>query len=153
MDLKLKGKTALVTGGSEGIGKGIARALAREGVDVAMHFAGDPATLAGLLKRGGRLVSLLGYDQNQAANDPQTPPSGDLVGRAQQPPRRQQHDQRCDRDAQHCFRGQWRQKAGCVGQQHNYWGFASTWGAARCAATAWPGRRRSPRCASPGTSP
>ena len=36
MDLKLRGKTALVTGGSEGIGKGIARALAKEGVDVAI---------------------------------------------------------------------------------------------------------------------
>src|SRR5712692_4299381 len=36
MDLKLKGKTALVTGGSEGIGKGIARALGKEGVDVAI---------------------------------------------------------------------------------------------------------------------
>src|SRR6202521_1572958 len=36
MDLKLKGMTALVTGGSEGIGKGIALALAKEGVDVAI---------------------------------------------------------------------------------------------------------------------
>ena len=36
MDLQLEGKTALVTGGSEGIGKGIARALGKEGVDVAI---------------------------------------------------------------------------------------------------------------------
>ena len=36
MDLKLKSKTALVTGGSEGIGKAIAMALAKEGVDVAI---------------------------------------------------------------------------------------------------------------------
>src|SRR5215471_19059409 len=36
MDLGLEGKTALVTGGSEGIGRGIAIGLAREGVDVAI---------------------------------------------------------------------------------------------------------------------
>ena len=36
MDLELDGKAALVTGGSKGIGKAIARALAAEGVDVAI---------------------------------------------------------------------------------------------------------------------
>ena len=36
MDLQLKGKIACVTGGSEGIGKGIAAALAREGCDIAI---------------------------------------------------------------------------------------------------------------------
>jgi NAD(P)-dependent dehydrogenase (short-subunit alcohol dehydrogenase family) len=36
VDLNLKGKTALVTGGSEGIGKSITEVLASEGVDVAI---------------------------------------------------------------------------------------------------------------------
>lgn len=36
MDLELKGKTAIVTGGSRGIGKVIARELAEEGVEVAI---------------------------------------------------------------------------------------------------------------------
>lgn len=40
MDLELSGKRAVITGGSRGIGKAIAIALAREGVDVAL-FARD----------------------------------------------------------------------------------------------------------------
>jgi NAD(P)-dependent dehydrogenase (short-subunit alcohol dehydrogenase family) len=36
MDLELEGKKALVTGGSRGIGKAVARSLAREGCDVAI---------------------------------------------------------------------------------------------------------------------
>src|SRR5690606_18739939 len=36
MDLQLEGKRAIVTGGSRGIGKAVARALANEGVDVAL---------------------------------------------------------------------------------------------------------------------
>ena len=36
VDLELRGKTAIVTGGSRGIGKAVARELAREGVDVAL---------------------------------------------------------------------------------------------------------------------
>lgn len=40
MDLQLEGKTAIVTGGSRGIGKAVARALALEGVDVAIAARG-----------------------------------------------------------------------------------------------------------------
>ena len=44
MDLQLTGKRAIVTGGSRGIGKAIARGLALEGVDIALA-ARDPGAL------------------------------------------------------------------------------------------------------------
>lgn len=41
----LKNKIALVTGSTSGIGLGIARALAREGVHLMLHGLGDPAEI------------------------------------------------------------------------------------------------------------
>jgi NAD(P)-dependent dehydrogenase (short-subunit alcohol dehydrogenase family) len=65
MDLKLVGKTALVSGGSAGIGKGIALALAREGVDVAICARRkEPleVTAAEIAKATGRKVFAITAD-------------------------------------------------------------------------------------------
>ena len=70
MDLQLTGKRALVTGGSRGIGKAVARALAMEGVDVAL-LARDTATLSQaakeLAKETGRQVIGVNADTADSA--------------------------------------------------------------------------------------
>jgi 3-oxoacyl-[acyl-carrier protein] reductase len=61
MDLGLRGKTALVLGGSKGLGRGIADALSAEGVAVAMLARGREAldkAAAEITKRGGRAIGL-----------------------------------------------------------------------------------------------
>jgi 3-oxoacyl-[acyl-carrier protein] reductase len=55
MDLGLQGRTAIVCGGSAGIGLGIAEALAEEGANVAL-FARRPDVLEGEAKRLGALA-------------------------------------------------------------------------------------------------
>src|SRR5437763_7224410 len=71
MDLQLKGKTAIVTGASEGIGKGIARAFAREGIDVAIcarHKDKLEATAAEIAKESGRKIVPVGADLTKDAD-------------------------------------------------------------------------------------
>jgi NAD(P)-dependent dehydrogenase (short-subunit alcohol dehydrogenase family) len=65
MDLQLAGKTAIVTGGSRGIGKAIARELAREGVDVAIVARGLESlevTAKELAEETGRKIVPLSAD-------------------------------------------------------------------------------------------
>jgi NAD(P)-dependent dehydrogenase (short-subunit alcohol dehydrogenase family) len=71
MDLQLKNKTALVTGGSEGIGKAITRLLAREGVDVAVcsrRKDAIEAAAAEIAKETGRKIVGIAADLTKDAD-------------------------------------------------------------------------------------
>ena len=63
MDLKLRGKNALVTGGSVGLGRAICRVLAAEGAAVAVNYRNHAAEAESLAKEltaahGVRAVAL-----------------------------------------------------------------------------------------------
>ena len=68
----LKGKTALVTGSTSGIGLGIAKALARQGANIVLNGFGDVDTpRAEVLAAGqasGAQVAYHGADMSRAAD-------------------------------------------------------------------------------------
>ncbi|MQS35502.1 SDR family oxidoreductase [Streptomyces katsurahamanus] len=59
---RLSGKTALVTGGSRGIGRSIAERLAEDGAQVVVHYGGDETaakeTVAAITAAGGSATAL-----------------------------------------------------------------------------------------------
>jgi len=65
--MNLKNKSAIVTGGSRGIGRGIALRLAREGVKVAIVARTSEevfATVEMIKKNGGEAIGLIGDVSN-----------------------------------------------------------------------------------------
>ena len=72
MDLGIRGKTALVTGASMGIGRGIATALAREGVRLAV-VARRRNLLEELEKELGQKLVIIEQDFLQAGAPNQSP--------------------------------------------------------------------------------
>jgi 3-oxoacyl-[acyl-carrier protein] reductase len=69
--LALSGKSALVTGGSRGIGAAIAKRLAREGADVAITYSSSPEraqqVVDEIIKAGGKAIAIKADAADQAA--------------------------------------------------------------------------------------
>jgi short-subunit dehydrogenase len=95
MDLQLAGRRAVVTGGSKGIGKAIAAALAHEGCDVGLVARGQPELAAAadeLQRSSGRTIVALpadtGSDESVERMARQARDNWAMSGSSSTPPRR-----------------------------------------------------------------
>ena len=70
MHLGLRGKVAVVTGASKGIGAGIAKGLAAEGAAVVVNYASSKAdadrVVGEIVENGGKAVAMRGSQAAQA---------------------------------------------------------------------------------------
>jgi 3-oxoacyl-[acyl-carrier protein] reductase len=67
--MTLTGKTAVVTGGSRGIGRAIVRRLARDGARVVFSYRSDAAAAAALAAEGGDVVAVQADQEDLASLD------------------------------------------------------------------------------------
>ena len=70
MNIELKGKRALVTGGGSGIGKAVSLRLAEAGADVAVHYNGsktEASETAEAIRQMGRRTAAVQADLTVAA--------------------------------------------------------------------------------------
>src|SRR5947207_1100665 len=70
--MKLKDRTALVTGGSRGIGRAVALALAEEGADVAVNYVANEAAAKDVAEHIGKIGRRAMLAQADVADYPDT---------------------------------------------------------------------------------
>ena len=95
MNIDLKGKRVLVTGGNSGLGAAMARAFADEGAHVAINYLVRPEETEALVKtftaRGGKALGLLADVSDAGAVEAMFAQAGRRVGRDRRPGQQRRH--------------------------------------------------------------